>query len=231
MSEVVVIPEQRIEGKLLGRHVEHDPASKDHAFGIVVPPAKLNSIVHYRYGGPFTQDVGSCTGEAAVGACNTAPIHAPRTLRTQTDAMSVYELATALDDIPGQYPPTDTGSSGLAAAKALLQKGWITSYQHAFSVEEALSALQVTPIIIGVNWYEGFDRPDFHGLVKIAGQVRGGHEIEVLGFHVYPNLEDSVMEIENSWGAAWGRYGRFFMQVRTFRRLMAEQGDATILRR
>lgn len=231
MTDTVVIPEEKVEGKRLGRHIEHDPRSRDHAFGAVVHPHQLVSVRHRRYGQTFDQgDVGSCTGNAAAGAINTIPIHHAHAIALKEyEAVQIYELATSLDDIPGQYPPDDTGSSGLAVAKAAQQKKYISSYKHAFSVEEALTALQIGPVIIGINWYETFDEPDDTGLVKIGGQVRGGHEIELLGYHAQVIVDDSMLELENSWGPGWGKRGRFFFTVGTFRQLMAEQGDATIL--
>jgi hypothetical protein len=171
---------------------------------------------------------------AVVGACNTQPIHAKgtRTL-TEQKAIDVYSLATSLDEFAGQYPPTDTGSSGLSAAKAGQRLGLLKSYRHAFSVEEALNALMVKPVITGVNWYEGFDNPEKDGLVKIAGQVRGGHEFVVIGFLTGRNyasgFEDSIVVAVNSWGSGWGNKGRFMFTVATWRQLLAEDGDVTIL--
>jgi hypothetical protein len=231
MTQVVVrsITENVVPGKRLGRHVEHDPRSREHAFGVTIAPFK--TVHHRRYRGPFDQgDLGSCTGNAAAGAINTSPIHNPRAkLLTEQEAIDLYELATQLDDIPGQYPPDDTGSSGLAAAKAAKQKGYISTYRHAFSIEEALSALQVGPVITGVDWYEGFDHPNGDGLVTISGQVRGGHEFEVVGFEFHHVLDESLVVCENSWGAAYGMAGRFKFTVKTWRSLLDAQGDVTIL--
>ena len=233
MSDVIT---RRIEevasphGGRLGRHVEHDPASKDHAFGLTVPPSALVAVSHVRHGDPFNQgDLGSCTGNATAGAINTEPFYLEGRDLVESDAVAIYELASALDNIPGAYPPDDTGSSGLAAAKAAVEKGYISAYKHAFSVEEALAALQQTPLITGVSWYESFDTPNPDGLVSIAGQVRGGHEFEIIGFEPGQNLDDGIVEAVNSWGTGWGKNGRFYFTVATWRQLLGDQGDATIL--
>lgn len=225
------IEEQPVEGKPLGRHIEHDPRSRDHAFGVVLAPSSLRTVVHRRYGAVLDQgQLGSCTGNAMAGAINTSPLHTTREhLLREAEAVGLYELATQLDGFDGTYPPDDTGSSGLAVAKAAVQKGYIGSYQHAFTTEEALAALQIGPVLCGINWYEGFDHPSLDGLVQIAGQVRGGHEIEALGFHLGRSIDESLIELENSWSSAWGRRGRFFFSVKTLRQLQAEQGDVTIL--
>lgn len=225
-----LIEEEVIEGQRLGRHVEHDPRSRQYA----VEPQKvaLRTVTHRRYGPLFDQgDLGSCTGNAAAGAINTAPLHlAKHKLLKESDAVSVYELATKLDEFDGSYPPDDTGSSGLAAAKALKQMGLIAQYRHAFNMDEALAALMLGPVITGVNWHEGFDRPDANGYVKLDGQVRGGHEFLVVGLHHYEKfVGDSLVVADNSWGMGWGDRGRFYFRVSTWQKLLDEQGDVTVL--
>jgi hypothetical protein len=228
----VIIEEQKVEGKRLGRHVEHDEKSRAFAFGVsVTAMVDIKNTRHHRLGGPLNQgDIGSCTGNATAGACNTVPLHHKlEHLLKEPQAVELYALATVLDGFDGTYPPDDTGSSGLAAAQAAQQKGYITSYKHAFSVEEAVAALMVSPVITGVNWYEGFDSPDQHGMVSIAGQVRGGHEFEVLGIEINGTLDASIVEAENSWGTDWGKHGRFYFTVATWRQLLNEDGDVTVL--
>jgi hypothetical protein len=222
--------EQIVDGKRLGRHVEHDPRSRGYAFKAAEDVA-LRNIVHRHYGGILDQgNLGSCTGNACAGAINTIPIHAKREhVLREPEALDLYELATAIDEFPGQYPPEDTGSSGLAVAKAAQQKGYISSYQHAFSIGDALLALMEGPIIVGVNWYEGFDAPNAHGLVEISGLVRGGHEFVIRGFHKHQRVSDSLLVADNSWGPGWGERGRFLFTVSTLNRLLNEDGDATIL--
>lgn len=209
----------------LGRHVEHDPASV--AYGIEATGRALTKVLWARGGRPFNQgQLGSCTGNATAGLLNTAPFRQARggKLLTEKDAVAIYELATTLDAIAGQYPPTDTGSSGLGACKAAKKLGYISGYKHAFSIHAALEALMDGPVITGVNWYDGFDNPDANGLVEISGQVRGGHEFEVLGYDPATDL----VTAENSWGRTWGVKGRFHFTSATWARLLAEQGDATV---
>ena len=208
----------------LGRLVEHDPRS--FAFPHEAPPTPLRTVSHRRYGILDQGHLASCTGNAVAGCLNTLPLHAARQkFFTEDDALRIYGLATQLDVFTGTYPPDDTGSSGLAAAKAAKQLGLITEYRHAFGIDDALQALMAGPVITGVNWYQGFDHLSSTGRVEATGKVRGGHEFEVVGYH---SPSDTVGCV-NSWGVDWGNKGRFRMSVATWARLLSEQGDVTVL--
>lgn len=231
---VELLEEQPVDGMPLGRHVEHDPRSR--GFAVAAREAtSLASVAWHRRGGPFDQSkpkpLGSCTGNAICGVVNTAPFQATESrLMTEIDAISVYEDATRIDGIAGTYPPDDTGSSGLAVCKVAKKRGLISGYSHAFGIMPALTALQLGPVITGVPWYEGFDEPGPDGLVTIAGQVRGGHEFEVLAFavgHTGSPL-DGLVECPNSWGLHWGLHGRFKMTVRDWASLLEQRGDVTV---
>jgi hypothetical protein len=143
-------------GGPLGRHVEHDPRS--HGFPVsltaTAPVGVLHPVTHERHGKIFDQghywdpklkrfiSLGSCTGNALVGAVMTDPLYRPHHNYGESMAVRVYGRATVLDSFPGEYPPDDTGSSGLAVCKAALEKGLITRYEHAFNLDQALAALQ-----------------------------------------------------------------------------------------
>lgn len=230
MTDVVrtLIPEAVVlDGKRLGRHLEHDPRSRS------FPADKataLHDIAHKRHSPPFDQgQLGSCTGNAVAGALDTEPIwKTGDPLMNEAAALKIYELATTLDEFAGSYPPDDTGSSGLAACKAARELGLLTSYRHAFGVDHALHALMLHPEVTGVNWYEGFDRPDANGLVKIAGAVRGGHEFEVAELINAAAGLDALVACWQSWGPGYGKSGKFYMTVRTWGELLAEGGDVTV---
>lgn len=228
-----LIKEELKAKKRLGRHIEHDPRSREYAFGRIMRTSHLKTVRHRRYGSVLDQgNIGSCTGNAVAQALNTKPLHTQGSaLLGESIALDFYKLATELDEFPGIFPPDDTGSSGLSAAKAAQQKGYIISYSHAFSIEEALAALQEKPVITGVNWYEGFDRPNKYerGQVDMTGQIRGGHEFLVRGFEWYHTLMDSFIVATNSWGAAFGMSGDFRFTVAVWEKLLDQEGDVTIL--
>jgi hypothetical protein len=197
-----VLTEQPIPGKRLGRHVEHDPRSLNF---VAAMASEIISVSHPAVGPPLDQGhIGSCTANALCGALNSAPDFGGGTPRSENDAISLYELETRLEGQP--YPPNDPGGSGLMVCKAAQQMGWISTYQHAFGVQNALLALVVRPVITGVKWYSSFDNPDpSTGLVEIASgaTIRGGHEIVADEIDA-PN---KLVWFWNSWGAGFAKGG------------------------
>lgn len=218
----------------LGRHVRHDPRSL--AFQVTAKSlGDLKSVKHQRYVPVLDQgDLGSCTGNATVGALGTGDLFTALAgnpgCPSETDAaadekmaVAMYSAATKLDDVRGVYPPTDSGSSGVAVAKAAKNAGLISGYTHATSLEAALTALETRAVITGVNWYEGMDNPDSSGLVHVTGQVRGGHEFVLDQLDV----ENRLVWMTNSWSTSWGVDGRACIGWDDFGRLLSEDGDVT----
>lgn len=227
------IEEQRVEGKRLGRHVEHDPVSLRYPFKTVTHQLPT-SMLHSRRTPVLNQgDLGSCTGNAMCGLLGTDPYYSTLTTDQQvnlTEPFAVdvlYHLATTLDEFPGTYTPDDTGSSGLAVAKAAQGEGLIAGYLHPLNLADGLAALAIVPTIVGTNWYDSFDEPDANGQVSISPNagVRGAHEYELLGFDTIAKMVWAV----NSWGEDYGEKGYFGFSFDTFDRLIHEQGDQTVM--
>jgi len=235
------IPEFKLDGLPLGRHVEHDDRSRQYAFQL---PAKLagqqlQSVRHQRFIPVLDQgNLGSCVGNAAEGIAGTGQIFQaiPATVAArpgsdasndEAQAVALYSTATQLDNLPGQYPPSDTGTTGIAGAKAAVDAGLFAGYQHTFTLLDALAALQILPQMWGINWYDSFDQPDSSGLVTITpgAQVRGGHEIVADEL----NVDRGLVGFTNSWSAGWGPIGgRFYINWLDLEKLLGQQGDVTI---
>lgn len=221
MSTVVRIHERVVPGKRLGRHVHHDPRSRTFAVAIDATQP-LVSKAWVRHAPVFLQTVGSCTCEAATGLKMTEPFFDPAVILGQADADSLYEQATRIDRIPGHYPPDDTGSTGLAAAKAGRTRGWWKAYHHAFGLHAILASLRTAPGMLGIPWYERMDNPEGPDAeIKIGGAIRGGHEIEVLEVDV----DRRRIRGPNSWGPDWGVGGYWTMSWDTLDELLHEGGD------
>lgn len=177
---------------------------------------------------------GNCTGNAMVGCTGTSPNYEalPVDHPPLDEALAVegYSLATTLDDEPGYYSPgdpnsEDTGSDGLSAAKAAKQMGLCSGYLHALSLPDMQAAMATTSVMAGTYWLDAMDHPNSDGLVQVAGDVRGGHEYQVIGMDV----ERQLFLCANSWGPGWGNQGFFSMTFAGMEILLHRQGDCTQL--
>lgn len=172
-------------------------------------------------------DLGSCTGNALAQWLNTAQAQAARMnpgFLDESKAVELYSAATRLDNIDGTYPPTDTGSSGLAVSKAGKKLGYLSAYHHAFGFDALLLALQHSPVIVGTEWTRGMFDPNSAGVIRPTGPVAGGHEYVILG----GNMEHRLLTILNSWSDGWGKHGRAYISFRDFEMLLENQGDVTV---
>lgn len=227
----------------LGRVVNHDPRSLDYAYG-VLPYSAIGAVSWTRRSLILDQkSLGSCTGNAATGWLGTdrkgvtasgsvvvqvsVPGYFDAGLYTlgQAFAVKLYSLATHLDAIPGEYPPNDTGSSGIGVAKALVKLGLATTYQHAFSLAAVNSALQAGPVLIGIPWYNSCYTPDATGLIKVdAGSgTAGGHELLITAWD-----GSDRYRVANSWGTGWGIMGYGYLNTGGLTTLLADRGDVTV---
>lgn len=226
---VGLIPETPSErGGRLGRHLHFDERSR--GFAVPLPKdAKVVSRTWLRTLAAFDQgNLGSCTGNGAVGLLCTAPFREKGHRYTEALARKVYSQASQLDTVVGQWPPQDTGSTVLAAMKALRALGHARGYHWCFGLNDVLKTLATLgPVEVGLNWYEGFDQPNASGLVKLRGGVRGGHAFELLGV----DAEQKLVWAINSWGPAWGLHGRFAFSWADLDRLLHENGEASTITR
>lgn len=214
--------EDVVAGMRLGRHVLHDPRSREYP---AEQAPKIQSVTHNATGLPLNQGkIGSCTANALCGALDSAPNFSGGAALNEQEAVKVYELETRLEGDP--YPPNDPGGSGLMVCKAGKEMGLISAYHHAFGVEHALGALVLRPVITGINWYTSFDQPDPQsGLVQLTpgATIRGGHEIVADEI----DADNQLVWFWNSWGTGWGVGGRFCMSFDTWGQLLEQHGDVT----
>lgn len=228
------LPEQGGSPRRLGRHVEHDPRSLRYAHG-VLPESAVKPVQWRRRVPVFDQgQLGSCTGNAAAGVLATDSAAGPGvttvtvngTVRPvdETLAVDLYKLATSLDSVPGQYPPDDTGSSGLGVAKALKTLGLAAGYTHAFSLTALKSALQTGPAMLGIVWLNSMFNPAADGTLTVDQKsgLAGGHEIVCSGW------DGARFRLDNSWGASWGDVGSCWVTEAGMQWLLGQQGDVTV---
>ena len=174
--------------------------------------------------------VGSCTGNAVIGALSTEPF----SLRAdEPTALSVYVAATKLDNgcacnstavqCPAAYNPTsganDNGSTGVSALSAALNlersgqmSQQFTTYSTADTFAEMLSELDTKgPCVIGTRWYDSMMQTTGCGHLEVDfdSAIDGGHERAIVAIQVV--LTDGKVDATrsmvwemNSWGNSWG---------------------------
>jgi len=144
---------------------------------------------------------------------------------TEDDAVALYELETKIDNsqIPGSYPPEDTGSTGPWSMEALKKQGKIRSYQHTTSLHTALALLNTGPISIGVSWFNSMFTPDSTDTIHVDPDsgLGGGHQVCV----VADDVEEQRVLIRNSWGPSWGDQGHAWLSWSDLEWLLSEGGD------
>lgn len=218
----------------LGRHQVHDallPERDARKLSILDRFLPIKSAAHKESQPVFDQGgIGSCTANAALGCLVTEPFTKTGVTYTEDDAVALYELETRLDDsqIPGTYPPEDTGSTGPWSMMALEQQGKIKSYHHTRNLHVALRLLNHGPISIGVTWYESmFTVFDQDGVKMITvdehGEVVGGHQVCVTA----NDVERQRVLIRNSWGTEWGDQGHAWLSWNDLDLLLEDGGDVT----
>jgi hypothetical protein len=213
----------------LGRQAVHDSRSRGFAFPVTVDKSTWRSktIPIYDPVPNPEQTVGNCTGCQKAMAFNARGARRKGVVHTMKDANRIYSLATQLDPWPGQWNEDgsgeDTGSSGLAAAKAAQQLGYGGEYRWLFGgIDEVVQAIMGDATVgVGTWWYSNMFHQDTRGRIEPGGRKAGGHEYEYRGF-------DLKMDelIGRCW---WGDDFKDFRVKRTHAgELLDDDGDANV---
>lgn len=220
----------------LGRKLQLDARSLPYMV-TAADPRTLRSV-HWPRRLPILDQgpLGACVGFTMASALGTYPLSAFPQLRgvvgsgtEATDfAQGLYSEATAIDPWEGTWPPEDTGTDGLSAAKVLKRRGLISGYRHASSLAGLLTLLQDGPVAMGMPWHEGFFEPDEDGRIDTDGRADtpmvGGHEVLVVGVVLDPSghLDQALLTVANSWSPGWGDRGYFRMAGALYERLRSD---------
>lgn len=208
----------------LGRH--QIPDAFEPAKAAAPRQTPIRTVTHTEHVPCFNQgDLGSCTANAALGCLVTEPFWHKGVAFTEDDAVELYKLETQLDDtqIPGEYPPDDTGSTGAWSMQALEKLGQIRSHVHTCNVHTALQLLNDGPISIGVTWFNSMFEPSGDAIsVDLDSGVGGGHQVCL----VANNAEKQRALVRNSWGEDWGRDGHAWLAWSDLAVLFYLGGDA-----
>lgn len=218
--------------RILDWRPRHDPRSRN--FGIAEKVAEVEKK-------PVLWTPGTVLDQGQEGACVgfgwTAELLAmPENFDVDADtgdkfALSIYKQAQREDDEPGE---NYSGTSVLAGAKVLHERGYMDSYRWAFSVEEVRDAvISEGPVVIGIPWYDSMYETDAWGLVKVGGKIVGGHCITLIGYDPAMEIfgQEGPQEVfiwRNSWGTSYGKDGNGYIKLEDLRELLADSGEACV---
>ena len=163
-------------------------------------------------------DSAACTGFSRTYDLLSSPVRV-RGLKGDF-AYSLYNLARALDEWPGE---NYEGSSVLGAIKAAQQLGYVGEYRWAFGIDDLLLAVShLGPVVVGTDWLFSMLVPFPNGVVAVDPSTgnAGGHAYIIRGIivnDVYKKFVLSggsavrkgvpLLRLRNSWGPDWGVKG------------------------
>lgn len=114
----------------------------------------------------------------------------------------VYRRAKEIDEFEGvDY----SGTSVRAGMLVGRERGWWTGFRWALNMAELRAALEVGPVVVGVEWREGMYRP-VNGMLAPFGRVVGGHCLLITGYRAKGRFGPAY-RVRNSWGKTWGKNG------------------------
>ncbi len=209
----------------LGRHVVHDPASRSFALPDVVDKSAW-ADKKIRLYDPIpnpNQTIGNCTGCAKAMEFNAVGNRVTGYVNDMEDANNFYSRATEIDVWDGAWPPTDTGSSGLAAAKAARRMDRGRRFEWAFNgADQVVEIIQSVGRVVnlGTYWHYDMFNPDSEGRIHPTGGYAGGHQYIARGYWV---AKDWVMI--RCW---WGEFQDAWISREDLDNLLHDDGDAHV---
>jgi hypothetical protein len=157
-----------------------------------------------------------CVGFSFAGYGNTLPVDADL---VNANAHQLYYDAKKHDGDPG----SENGSTIRSGAKAYQDTGRMRTYAFARALDEIKAwVVNNGSVVVGTVWRSDMSEPDREtGLVKCTGPVVGGHAYLLTGYSALTGRFTFL----NSWGAGWGRYGRFRVDADEWWDLFSSDGD------
>lgn len=208
----------------LGRQKVHDPRSKLFVAGAAINKPKWVTKVNRIYDPSKNpnQCHGECTGCAKSMQLNAAGNRVSGVVLDMVAAHNLYSLATTLDPFKDEWPPVDTGSSGLASAKAAQKLGLAGPYRHVFNGADGVVQLiqEGRVVSVGTWWYEGLFNPNADDIVEPTGPRVGGHQFAARGYDARRDLV-----IIRCW---WGDYRDVYISRQHLNELILDEGDAHV---
>lgn len=228
MADLTVVTRPQLD-KRLGRQQVHDARSR----GFALPPAIDRSTWvdrNIRIYDPIpnpNQPVGNCTMCAKAMQFNSVNNRVTGRVLNMDWALARYRLETSIDEFAGAWEPDDTGSSGLASCKTVVQTGEGGAYYWLFGgADQVVQTIQGTAtekphtVSLGTWWENDMFYPDADGVIHRGGGQAGGHQYIARG---YWKSRDLVQL--RCW---WGSYRDVWIARTDLDALLRDGGDAHI---
>ncbi len=133
-----------------------------------------------------------------------------------TDPQKFYEEIQANDRAEGLF--FSEGATADSAMKAARDRGYIASWWHGYTIEDAHRAIMEHPLIAATLWYPSMFTRDKEGIIRIGVNERteDGH---LYALNEY-NPSRGLWRIPQTWGD-----GDYYMSDETLFRLIREAGE------
>lgn len=164
---------------------------------------------------------GACVGHGVAHEAAASPMRVRGI--DETVAHAVYKRAQQLDPWEGESYEGTSVHAGMLAGR---ERGWWQGFNWAMSMAELRSALELGPVVIGVEWWSGMYKAE-GGHVEPYGRVVGGHCILVTGYGPNRQLDayrGPAYRLRNSWGADWGINGSAYIAADNLDRILFRAG-------
>lgn len=233
MTTTPIAPQDRV----LDWVSRHDPESRNYGIRSLVGSAVEPKIKNWSPGLVLDQGrEGACVGFAFAAELAASPSRIPPKVTTdllERYATGIYKDAQKIDAWQGE---SYEGTSVLAGAKVLKNRGLIGGYRWCFSVADIRDAIIAEgPVVIGIPWFESLYETRPSGLVEVSGSLVGGHAITLIGYHPKIRLAKEgyskrfeVFRWRNSWGPSYGLAGNGYITSEDLATLLSDNGEACV---
>lgn len=196
---------------------------RDHRFPLRAPsPTRTYRMWHVR------RVLDQSSTSACVGFSGTAWMDCGPVRNLTPDAgafdyaFNLYRECQRHDEWDGEEP-SYFGTSVRALFKVLQARGIVESYHWAWNTAQIVAwVLERGPVVLGTVWTDSMFNPGKGGLLKVEGNVIGGHAYLCVG----ANTKTRTVRCLNSWGQSYGVKGRFTLTFDDLDKLMREDGEA-----
>lgn len=150
---------------------------------------------------------GACVGFGVTGEYGASPV---RGVVSNAIAHDVYKRAQLVDEFEGEAYEGTSVRAGMLVGR---ERGWWSGFRWALNLGELRAALELGPVVIGVEWREGMYEADGGALFPV-GAVVGGHCLLVTGYaprRRVGSYTGPAYRLRNSWGRGWGINGSAYI--------------------